>query len=156
MALCHRVWALSKVTESFCHGETNANQLSLQNPACHRAPSCVFWALALQEPMHSSPWGEWVQGNESICLFGRVFAAWALWTRGRAGACREGIGSPARTWVEAGISAELKIQEISLIWRELFLPHLPYPVWGCNEIFFMLVSSILFPCRTAPEEHFSM
>lgn len=114
--------------------------------------------------MHSSPWGEWVQGNEPVgnCLLvwdgfcclsslNQLPAEGGQVPIGKGWEAQPGLGWRMGFPV---ISAELKIQEISHIWRELFLPHLPYPMWGCNEIFCMLVLSILFPCRTAPEEHF--
>ena len=58
--------------------------------------------------------------------------------------------------MEGGIPGDarcsgLKIQGMSHIWRDLFLPHLPYPMWGYNETFLMLVLSILFLCRTGTQ-----
>lgn len=72
----------------------------------------------------------------TICLFGIFFVpelSEPAACRGRAGAYREGMGGPARTGWRLGfpvISAEFKIQEISHIWRELFLLHLALPHVG--------------------------
>lgn len=63
--------------------------------------------------MHSSPRGEWVQGNEPV---GNYLLVWDVFLlpelseqsacRGRAGAYREGMGGPARTGMEAGIPSD--------------------------------------------------
>lgn len=123
-------------------------------------PSCAFPFLAWQGPMHSSPWGESVQGNEPT---GNYLLVWDVFcwlsspnqlpAEGGQVPAGRGRGRPGRTGAEGGIPGDaraggLKMQGTSHIWRDLFLPCLPYPTWGCNETFHVLALSILFLCRT--------
>lgn len=121
-------------------------------------------SLPCRDQCTARPGGEWVQGNEPLGNYLLVWDGFCCLSSpnqlpAEGGQVPTGKGwdaQPGLRW-RLGfpvIPAELRIQEISHIWRELFPPHLPYPTWGCNEAFHMLVLSILFPCRTAPEECF--